>query len=214
MATMNGITANVYSRDSDGSLRGYVENGIKANKMDGYKLEVPHGIMQICVKMVAYDELGRITGVYENPYDLGTKAFAQLIQNNILDTAESITDTTNTSRSLTVNSAATVPMIVAGTGTTAAAFTDYALSSIASGGTYGGSNSSGNQAATVNAISSNTFTVTATITNTSGSTIAYSEVGMAVTVATYTFLIAHDVFTALNVSNNGTLAVTYTLTFT
>lgn len=172
------------------------------------------GRIQIGLMVEARDSAGKLTGVYKNALDLGTKALAQLIQNNIFDTAETVTDTSNTGRALTVNSACTVPMVVAGTGTTAAAFADYALTTIATGGTYGGSNSSGNQAATINAISSNTFTVTATITNTSGSTITYAEVGMACTSATFTFLLAHDVFTGLAVSNNGTLAVTYTLTFT
>ena len=184
--------------------------------MDNETEQQEHGLIRLKVKVVARDADGTIVGQTEMD-DLSTKALAQLIQNNILDSAQTITDTTDTARSLTVNSAATVPMIVAGTGSTAAAFTDYALTAIATGGTYGGSNSSGNQAATVNAISSNTFTVTGTITNSSGSAITYAEVGMACTVSTYTFLLAHDIpngSTGYTVSNGGTLAVTYTATFT
>ena len=162
------------------------------------------------LQLVAKDKDGNITGTYCNDDDLFTKQFAQITQLNILDTAESVTDITNTARSLTVNSASTAPTIVAGTGTTAAAVTDYVLQTPTAG-------SSGSASATINAYSgsgtSGNYTVTATITNSSGSTITYSEVGIEVTISTYTFLITHDVFTGLAVSNSGTLAVTYTLTF-
>ena len=164
---------------------------------------------KIKLEIVARDANGVETGHYVNLNDLATKQFAQIIQNNILDTAESVLDTSNTARALSVNSASTAPTIVAGTGTTAAAVTDYALTTPTSG-------SSGSVAATINAYSgsgtSGSFTVTGTITNTSGNTINYSEVGLEVTIATYTFLITHDVFTAQGVSNNGTLAITYTIT--
>ncbi len=170
-----------------------------------------HGLVHICARVEARDPYGVLTGVYKNEYDLGTKQFAQLVQTNILDTAQTITNTSGTGESIAVNSASTSPTILAGTGTTAAAVTDYALQTPTSG-------SSGSIAATINAYSgsgtSGNFTVTGTITNTSGSTITYSEVGIEVTVSTYTFLITHDVFTGLSVSNNGTLAVTYTITFT
>lgn len=159
------------------------------------------------IELVAKDENGNETGRYINDYDLGTKQFAQFVQNNILDTAESVTDTGGTSRSLSANSATSSVNIVAGIGTSAANFTDHALTTPTAG-------SSGTIAGTVNAISSNTFTVTGTITNTSGSTINYAEVGITVVSATYTFLLTHDVFSALGVSNNGTLAITYTATFT
>jgi hypothetical protein len=193
-------------------------SGINLNAaVNASSVALPHGVMALSVHVEAREPDGTLIGVYDNPFDLGTKALAQLIQTNILNTAATITDTTDTGRSVSVNSASTVQMIVAGTSNTAATFTDYALNSIASGGTYGGSNSSGNQAATVNAIASNTFTVTATITNISGSTISYAEVGMAVTVGGHTFLIAHDAPITggpYTVSNAGTLAVTYTATFT
>ena len=167
-------------------------------------------IMKTSVSVVARDKDGNIIGNYYKEDDLETKQFAQIVQNNIFDTAESVTDITNTARSLTVNSASTAPTIVAGTGTTAAAVTDYVLQTPVSG-------SSGSIAATINAYSgsgtSGSFTITGTITNTSGATINYSEVGLEVTISTYVFLITHDVFTALGVSNSGTLAITYTLTF-
>ncbi len=71
------------------------------------------------------------------------------------------------------------------------------------------------QSATINAWSgtgsSGTFTVTATIT--AGADRAYAEVGLRVTVNAHLYLICRDVFSVLNVSNTGTLAVTYTFNF-
>lgn len=162
------------------------------------------------LELVAKDKDGNITGTYCNEDDLFTKQFAQMTQLNIFNTAETITTTSNVAEALTVNNAATAPTIVAGTGTTAAAVTDYNLQSQSSG-------TSGSVAATINAYSgsgtSGHYTITGTITNSSGGNITYSEVGLEVTVATYVFLLTHDVFTGLVVSNLGTLAVTYTLTF-
>jgi hypothetical protein len=56
------------------------------------------------------------------------------------------------------------------------------------------------------------FTVTGTITNSSGSTITYSELGLMMTNGANVFLLTHDVFTGVPVSTTGTLAVTYTIT--
>lgn len=155
------------------------------------------------LRIVARDSDGNITGEIERDA-LATKQFAQLVQLNILDTAETITDTTNTGNALTVNNAATVPTIAAGTGTTAAAYNDHALQT-----------QTETVAATINAYSgagvSGSFTVTGTIT--AGAARAYAEVGLLVTVNAKTYLLCHDVFSVLNVSNGGTLQVTYTLSF-
>lgn len=161
--------------------------------------------LKIRVKVEAKDIDGILTGIYDNQYDLGTIQLLGFIATNILDTAESIKDTGGTIRSITANSANSVINIVAGTGVTAPAVSDFNLQTQSAG-------SSGSISATVNAPSGSTFTVTGTITNSSGSTIAYSEVGIECTSATFVFLLSHDVFTALNVSNGGTLAVTYTAT--
>ena len=66
-----------------------------------------------------------------------------------------------------------------------------------------------------------TFTVTATITNSSGGNLLYKEIGLAVTVthsaSPYYFLLCHDQVNSgsgYTVSNSGTLSVTYTGTFT
>ena len=137
--------------------------------------------------------------------DLSTQQLAQLVQLNILNTNNTIKDTSNTTHSETANTAASSPTILAGTGTTAAAVTDYTLQT-----------QTETVAATIGSISgwsgtSGTFTVTGTIT--AGANRAYAEVGLRVTVNTHLYLICHDVFSALNVSNGGTLAVTYTFTF-
>lgn len=170
----------------------------------------PGAACGVKVEIVARDAQGNITGRYENAHDLATLQMAQLVQNNILATAEAVTDTGNASRSLSANSATSVPRIVAGIGATAAAYNDYALQTPTAG-------TSGYVAATINAASGSgtscSFTVTGTITNTSGSSVSYGEVGITIVCATYTFLLCHDVFSALPVSNNGTLAVTYTLTY-
>ena len=160
------------------------------------------------LKIVGYDEFGKVIYEFEQQ-DLGTKQFAQLCQLNILDTAETITDTSNTGRALTVNNAAIVPTIIAGTGTTTPTVLDYNLTTPTAG-------ASGTVAATINAYSgsgaSGNFTVTGTITNSSGSSITYAEVGITVTVATYVFLITHDTFTGVAIPNTGLLGITYTCT--
>lgn len=174
------------------------------------KEESRQGGVKLKLHLEAKDEQGNITGVYDNPNDLATNQFAGFINTNLLDTGETIKDTAGTGNAISANSAATSPTIVAGTGTTAAAVTDYALQTPVSG-------SSGSVGATVGAPSgsgtSGTITITGTITNSSGSNITYSEVGIEITVGGNTYLISHDVFTGLTVSNGGTLAVTYTLTY-
>ena len=162
------------------------------------------GCMRVCLHVEAKDPDGTLAGIRHKENDLATAQFAQLIQANILDTAETITDTGGTGRSVTANSAATVPTIAAGTTGTAATVSDTALGTetetqtTVTVNTYSGSGSSG------------TFTVTGTIT--AGSARAYQEVGLKVTVGGHVFLICHDTFSTLNVSSGGTLAVTYTLT--
>jgi hypothetical protein len=140
-------------------------------------------------------------GVEEKEHDLTTKQFANFIICNLLAGSATITDITNTGRSVAANTACTAPTIQAGTTGTAAAFTDYALGA-----------ETETVSATIGSISSNTFTVTGTITATASR--AYQEVGLVVTCSSHTFLITHDTFSTLNVSNGGTLAVTYTFTFT
>lgn len=174
------------------------------------------GAIKLSVEITARDSEGNVTGHEVHP-DISVQALAQQIMLNILDAAVTISDVSNTGRSLTANDAATAPFIVAGTTATAPAFTDYALGDGTTNTNYK-SNSSYAQAATVNTtLSSNTFTITATITNGGTANITYKEVGLANTIATFQFLLAHDQVnggTGYVVSASGTLAVTYTGTFT
>ena len=161
---------------------------------------------QICIRLdvIAHDKNGRLLGTRSKEYDLATKQFAQFVQALMLNSTQTITDTGGVGRSTANASATTAPTILAGTSGTAATVTDTALGTqtetqAGTVNSYSGSGSSGN------------FTVTGTIT--AGADRAYAEVGLQVTNATHTFLICHDTFSVLNVSSGGTLAVTYTLTF-
>jgi hypothetical protein len=160
------------------------------------------GCVCVSVRIEVRDPDGNLIGIDEKP-DITTKQFAQLVQLGMLATAETITDTANaTHNETTAATTGSSPKIYAGTGTTAVVFADYALATPTE-----------NVAATVNALSSNAFTVTGTIT--AGSNRAYGEVGLQTTVNGHNYLIAHDLTSQVwNVSSGGTLAVTYTFTFT
>lgn len=169
------------------------------NKPEGFQ-----GGMKIKgLRLEARDADGNLTDVIERDA-MALAQFAQLVQLNILDTAETVKNTSGTGNALAVNSAATAPTILAGTGTTAATVLDDAMqtqteSVAATVNAYSGSGSSGS------------FTVTGTVT--AAAARAYAEVGLQVTVGGNTYLICHDSFSVLNVSSGGTLAVTYTLSF-
>ena len=148
-----------------------------------------------------------LIGVREGPTNLCTNAFAAFVQSGILSTApaNTVPDTGNTARTLSKEQAHTALTGRAGTSSTAAAVTDYHLIT----------ETETQASVTVNAnpttgTTSGTFTVTFTIT--AGADRLYTEVGLTVVQQTWTFLITRDVFTGLNVSNTGTLAVTYTFT--
>jgi len=144
--------------------------------------------------------------------NLCTAGWAGFVQANILNTAANpnIKDTGGTSRSLSANTAVSALTLIAGTGTAAASVADNALTT-ATAGASGNTTSLTISTATETG-TSGSFTIVGTITNTSGGNINYAEVGLTITAATFVFLITHDVFTALTVSNNGTLQVTYTMT--
>ncbi len=153
--------------------------------------------------------------------DLSTLQFgkwmAQAILGGIAGAAVNILDVNNTNRSVSAGNSggAIPPYIVAGTGATGPNFNDYNLQ------TFGGGATSNYNVATnysaqalVGAISANNnLSITATITNSSGATITYKEVGLVMTSATFQFLICHDTVNAgagFPVSATGTLTVTYT----
>jgi len=137
--------------------------------------------------------------------DLATKQFAQFIQANILAASQTIKaeDASTNSIGGAVPTVTSAPTIEAGTTGTAATVVDFALGTqtetvAATVNAYSGSGSSGN------------FTVTGTIVATADR--AYQEVGLRITASTKNYLLCHDTFSTLNVSNTGTLAVTYTIT--
>jgi hypothetical protein len=180
-----------------------------------FKMAESLGGFKVALDVVGYEPDGRVVGTYHNESDLITQQWAQFVILQILNQTSTltVTDTTNTGRSI-VGTPATITAltIVGGTGTTAASVTDYVIQTAAS--TTG---TTSTVAATVNwatesSGTSGTFTVTGTFTNSSGSTINYSELCLYVTNAAHTFAITHDVFTAVPVSNTGTLAITYTIT--
>ncbi len=155
----------------------------------------PNPTMRLKLKVVAYepcenkehwgkpcDRQKKVSGTYENVDDLFTAAFAAFVQANIMNSNANPNVKDTGGTSRAINANSAVS----------------ALTIVAGTGT------------TAAAVSDNALQ--GTITNTSGASIAYSEVGITVTAATFVFLIAHDVFTALNVSKNGTLQVTYTAT--
>lgn len=131
--------------------------------------------------------------------------------------AETVHDVAGVDRTASITTAtpATAPWIAAGTSTNTPAFANYQMADTTNPTWKTPATSYGN-AATVTALASNLFTLTATITNGSGSNITYKEIGLAVTVATYQFLLAHDQVnggTGYTVSPTGQLQVTYTATF-
>jgi len=149
----------------------------------------------------------KMTGLREGPANLLTNQFAAFVQQQILnnDATNNPKDTGGTQRNTSTGTATSALTGRAGTGTTTAAVTDFALQT----------ETETQSTVTVNAnpttgTTSGTFTVTFTITATADR--AYAEVGLTIVKETWTFLLCHDVFSALNVSNTGTLAVTYTFT--
>lgn len=146
-------------------------------------------------------------GKYCNDGDLTTQQFAQFVLANIFATTQTpVKDTSNTSRNIPANTAASAVTIVSGTNTTAATVTDVVM------GTAAETVAAAMSAYTSTSSTGGTFTITGTVTATTAR--AYTEVGIDITAATFTFLLCHDTFSVLNVSSSGTLAVTYTITLT
>ena len=145
-------------------------------------------------------------------YDLTVFQLTQFIQASYLAVnASSIKEIGGTTQAVTGAITANTPQIEFGTGTTAAAYTDYAIQTGA-GGTNPDTASS--SAATSGA---NTWTVTATWNNTTGITVSISELALYVTTTAgvttnHTYCLTHDEFTGQSVSNGGSAAATLTFT--
>lgn len=150
--------------------------------------------------------------------DMGLYAFAAALIANAFgtsNTASSVPDITDTSRSFAANDAITAVKIVAGSGTTTPAFGDYAVESQLA-------TTSGSITATVNVTITNnttngTFTITGTFTNSTGSNATYGNIGIYAveTNGPHTFMYAHDLTNGSSgyvVSPSGTVAVSYVIT--
>ena len=151
----------------------------------------------------------RLEGIRSGPANLCTNVFANLVRCGLLGTTTTVTDTGSTGRSVTKTldgGGGNVLTGCAGTGGTTATVADVNMQTQTETQT----------SVTVNTVSGSgatgTFTVTFTITATADR--AYQEVGIKTTTTTtaWVFLLTHDTFSTLNVSNTGTLAVTYTFT--
>ena len=169
------------------------------------KLDLNH--FRIHLNVRAFEPHGTLTGEYDGPSNLLTNQFAAFVQQQILnnDATNNPKDTGGTQRNTSTGTATSALTGRAGTNATPAAVTDFVL----------GTETETQASVTVNAnpttgTTSGTFTVTFTIT--AGADRVYTEVGLTIVKETWTFLLCHDVFTGLNVSNTGTLAVTYTFT--
>jgi len=145
----------------------------------------------------------RLTGMREGPANLCTNVFANWVRVALLGTNTTITDATRAGRALTSTGGTRLDGGVAsllgcaGTGVTAATVADTNMQT----------QTETQAAVTVNTVSgtgsSGTFTVTFTITATADR--AYTEVGIKniTTTTAYNFLLTHDSFSVLNVSNSG-----------
>lgn len=169
------------------------------------------GNIKLSYRVAVVDKVtGEESQVYEGP-DPGTVQLSNLICANILGAAQtSVCKDTGgvTTRSIPANSATSAWQIVAGTDTTGAAVTDFALNAQSSGG-------QGAKTPTVNVVNTGTgvFTVTANMDAPSPSTILYGEIGIYVTANTFVFCIARGTAGGTwSVDTSHYLAVTYTVT--
>lgn len=169
---------------------------------------------------------GGFVGESYKEYDMGLRGFSAMVIANIFNhvTTADIKDTSNTSQTIAANTATTSVNLVAGDGVTAVQYTDYQIQ-----GTGGATDPTFNGDSPIVASVNNTitplpgggpytsgiFTITGTFTNSSLGNETYGNIGITITNATSTFIMAHDRTngaTGYPVSPSGTVAVTYTVT--
>ena len=181
------------------------------------------GGLHVSVHIEARDVQGRLTQVCDEP-DITVTATAQFFQANLLATtptslSETLNDVSGTNRASSIGTGQAMSglVVVGGTTATGASFSNYALGDGTTNTDYKTTSYYCNPAV-VHALVSNAFTVTGTLTNNGAGSISFAEVGMAFTAANYQFLLYHDAplsggpFTVSG--SGGTLAITYTLTWT
>lgn len=176
-------------------------------------VDAPRGRMRVSLDLDCRDKDGNLTSHFHKD-DITVLQLAQSIQAGLgALTGQTLKATDATTQ--TVNAAITMgtPKIHFGIGATAAAFTDFTIQTTAGAATDA-------PAATINAISSNTFTITATWTNSTAGSISISELAWeavlitGVTTTGKSYILTHDQFTGQPVSAGGTAAATLTFTFT
>lgn len=169
------------------------------------------GKLKVAIRVSVKDKnTNEESQVWTDEHDIGTVQQTQIFEAQLLNKTQTtaVKDITGTAETVSANSTISAVDVVAGTGGTTAAVTDYVLGAQSSDG-------QGSQAATVNAVSTSTgvFTVTANMSAPSSGTIVYHEVGITITIGSYTFLITRDYNgTGWSVDTTHYLAVTYTIT--
>ncbi len=169
------------------------------------------GDVHLKVRVAVVDKkTGEESQVFVDDEHGGTVQLSQLICAQLLLSTQTtvVKDTGNTARTVSANSTITAVNVVAGTGGTTAAVTDYVLGAPVA-------NQQGNQTATVSAVNTSTdvFTVTANMAAPSSGTTVYKEVGVQIVTGGFTFQAARDYNAGgWSVDTVHYLAVTYTVT--
>jgi hypothetical protein len=183
-------------------------------------------ILKITYTLTDYDASGKIVKTVTRPSRSYVQAMAYLLSIQFSQTTETVTDQSNTGRSIATGSGqfnvggaagSTSYGILAGTGTNAVAITDYKIQTLIGNGTSSGQMTYG--AVTFGAVSvagsSASFTVVRALTNNSGASITVNELALYCANGTYYFCLIHDnVSGGQAVGNGHVLAVTYTITIT
>jgi len=157
----------------------------------------------------------QITAQGHKEHDLKTSQYAKLEMAGVFASSQTVTDTSSAGHTVAAGFTASAPKICTGTGSTTPDVDDVTIQIPVTDSPAG----TGKIAATVGTYTGGTttgaFTITGTITNGSAADITYKEIGMEVTIATYVYLVLHDLVngaTGYLVSVGGTMSCTYTIT--
>jgi hypothetical protein len=148
-------------------------------------------------------------------HDLKTTQAARLEMAGVFANSQTVKDTSAATHTVAAGFTASAPTIVTGTGSTTPAVADYVIETPVADSPAGTGQIAGTVGTYVPGTTTGAFTITGTITNGSAGDITYKEIGMTVTIATFVYLVLHDlVNTTVGylVSIGGTMACTYTIT--
>jgi hypothetical protein len=158
-----------------------------------------------------------LVGKTYDEHDIGLHNFAVYLITNIFDAASAANSGKDTSAGLhtvSANTATTSVHLGGGAGLTAVTFIDFNIETENTGGSDSPIVATVNNTITDGGVSG-TFTITGTFTNNSGGNETWGNIGITITNAVGTFLVAHDRTNGAVgylVSPLGTVAVTYTIT--